>query len=152
MIELTNSEFHTGLLRKAWKHQQTRFILLVTLTTYCSKVDSSNTTDLHKYRVRQRAGSSSVLILHNLLMIYIQCAKHSIISLPKFALMLKEECDSRNALLQGKSSRASKRIVISFQGHWQYHGSCEATPVRATVGLEVGDLSEHVGSSEVTLT
>jgi hypothetical protein len=25
-------------------------------------------------------------------------------------------------------------------------------PVRATVGSEVGDLSEHVGSSEVTLT
>jgi hypothetical protein len=58
MIELTNSELHTGLLRKAWKHQQTRFVLLVTLITHCSEVDSSNTTDLHKYRVRRRAGSS----------------------------------------------------------------------------------------------
>jgi hypothetical protein len=29
---------------------------------------------------------------------------------------------------------------------------CWEVDVRATVGSEVGDLSEHVGSSEVTLT
>ena len=58
MIELTNSELHTGLLRKAWRHQQTRLVL-VTLIAHCPEVDSSNTTDSHKYRVRQRAGSST---------------------------------------------------------------------------------------------
>ena len=61
IIELTNSELHTGLLRKAWRHQQTRLVLLVTLTAHCPEVDSSNTTVSHKYRVRQRAGSSPVL-------------------------------------------------------------------------------------------
>jgi len=58
MIELTNSELHTGVLRKAWRHQQTRLVLLVTLTAHRPEVDSSNTTDSHKYRVIQRAGSS----------------------------------------------------------------------------------------------